>query len=65
MQSSTILKDSNYGLSQFESDEIQALEQAIFIKENRGKQLPYMLCFIRQKHIQLKPEEIVRQKILD
>ncbi|MEN8216026.1 MAG: hypothetical protein ABFS56_06555 [Pseudomonadota bacterium] len=56
MHLSTILKDSNYGLSQFEPAEIQALEQAIFIKENRGKELPYMLCLIRQKHIQLKQE---------
>jgi type I restriction enzyme M protein len=64
MHLSTILKDSNYGLSQFTQAEIQALEQTIFIKENRGKQVPYILCLIRQKHIQLKPEEIVRQLFL-
>lgn len=64
MHLSDILKDSNYGLSQFESTEIQALEQAIFIKETRGKQIPYVQCFSRQKHIQLKPEEIVRQLFL-
>lgn len=64
MHLSIILKDSNYGLSQFEPTEIEALEQAIFLKETRGKQLPYVLCLIRQKHIQLKPEEIVRQLFL-
>ncbi len=64
MHLSIILKDSNYGLSQFEPTEIEALEQAIFLKETRGNQLPYVLCLIRQKHIQLKPEEIVRQLFL-
>jgi len=59
-----ILKDSNHGLSQFDMAEIEDLEQAIFIKETRGKQIPYVQCLIRQKHIQLKPEEIVRQLFL-
>jgi len=64
MHLSGILKDSYHGLLQFEPAEIQALEQEVFIKESRGKQLPYMLCLIRQKHIQLKPEEISRQLFL-
>jgi len=64
MHLSDILKDSYHGLLQFEPAEIQALEQAVFIKESRGKQLPYVLCLIRQKHIQLKPEEIIRQLFL-
>jgi len=64
MHLSDILKDSNHGLSQFEPPEIEALEQAIFVKETRGKEIPYVQCVIRQKHIQLKPEEIVRQLFL-
>jgi len=60
----TILQESIYGLSQFEPAEIEALEQTIFIKETRGKEIPYVLCLIRQKHVQLKPEEIVRQLFL-
>ncbi|MHB2150143.1 N-6 DNA methylase [Calditrichota bacterium LG25] len=52
-----ILKDSNYQLSIFEESDIRALESSII--EKKGK--PYVRCIIREKEIQLKPEEIVRQ----
>ncbi len=57
----TILKDSNYNLSLFSLDEIKSLQEQIFIKHTRGKDTAFVKCIVRQKDIQLKPEEIVRQ----
>jgi len=53
----SILKDSQYNLSIFTPEEIEALEKKII--EKKGK--PYVECIIREKEIQLKPEEVVRQ----
>ncbi len=53
----SILKDSRYNLSIFTPEEITALEKKI--KKKKGK--PYIDCLIRDKEIQLKPEEVVRQ----
>lgn len=55
------LKDSNYHLSLFSVDEITSLLSKIVIKESKGKKTPFVTCIIRDKAIQLKPEEIVRQ----
>ncbi|RJQ40140.1 MAG: SAM-dependent methyltransferase [Nitrospiraceae bacterium] len=55
------LKDSNYHLSLFSEDEIVALRKKIVIKESKGKKTPFVTCIVRDKDIQLKPEEIVRQ----
>jgi type I restriction enzyme M protein len=52
-----ILKDSDYGLELFDSDERDWLNSRIF--EKSGK--PYVECYVRDKDILLKPEEIVRQ----
>lgn len=57
----TILKDSNYNLSLFSDEEIEALRQKIFTKEARGKEAPFINCVVRDKEIQLKPEEVVKQ----
>ena len=59
-----ILKDSNYKLSQFETQTITELENKIFIKEVRGKEQPFVKCLVREKEIQLKPEEAIRQLYL-
>jgi len=56
-----ILKDSNYRLDLFSGDEINALRERAFPKEVRGKQAIFITCIVRNKNIQLKPEEIVRQ----
>ncbi len=56
----TILKDSNYHLSLFEG-EIESLRDKVFFKTIRGKETPCVTCIVRNKDIQLKPEEIVRQ----
>jgi type I restriction enzyme M protein len=52
-----ILKDSNYSLGIFSESEIASLESKITLKNNR----PYIECIVRNKDIQLKPEEAVRQ----
>jgi type I restriction enzyme M protein len=57
----TILKDSNYNLSLFSDEEIEALRQKVFTKEVREKEKPFINCVVRDKDIQLKPEEVVRQ----
>ena len=57
MKLTDILKDSNYHLSLFKGSNIKELESKI--KEKKGK--PFIECIIREKEIQLKPEEIVRQ----
>ena len=56
-----ILKDSNYHLFLFTAEEIDALRGKIIIKTAKGKETPFVKCIIRDKDIQLKPEEIVRQ----
>ena len=56
-----ILKDSNYDLSIFSPREIEELKGMIFTKEVRGEEKPFVKCIKREKDIQLKPEEIVRQ----
>ena len=57
----TILKDSNYHLALFSKDEIDTLRNRVFKKITRGKEAPFVKCIVREKDIQLKPEEIVRQ----
>lgn len=54
---SEILKDSNYNLNLFSDEEVKSLEHKIIIK----KEKPFVNCVVRDKEIQLKPEEVVRQ----
>lgn len=56
-----ILRDSNYKLTQFSAEKIKALEDNIFTKESKDKDIPYFNCLVRKKEIKLTPEEIVRQ----
>ncbi len=53
----SILKDSNYSLSIFMGSEIKKLESKIISRDGKA----YINCIIRDKEIQLKPEEIIRQ----
>ena len=64
MKLADILKDSNYKLSQFETEDIDWLEDLIFRKTVRKVEKPYIKCLVRNKDIQLKPEEAVRQLYL-
>jgi type I restriction enzyme M protein len=58
----TILKkDNNYHLSLFSENEINALRKRVVTKTIRGKETPFVKCVVRNKNIQLKPKEIVRQ----
>ena len=57
----TVLQDSNYRLSLFETGEIERLSDAVFMKKSRGKDTPFVKCVVRGRDIQLKPEEVVRQ----
>lgn len=56
---SEILKDSDYKLTQFSQEQIQALEKNITKKENKVGY--YIVCLVRKKEIKLTPEEAVRQ----
>ena len=57
----SILKDSNYHLALFSDDEIASLREKISTKTTRGKKTAFVTCVVRDKEIQLKPEEVVRQ----
>lgn len=56
-----ILKDSKYGLTLFENNEIDELEGIIIEKDIGGQKKYFINCIIRDREILLKPEEIVRQ----
>lgn len=62
---SAILQDTQYSLTQFSPEQIGRLEARITSKTVRGKTAFYANCLIRNKEIQLKPEEIIRQLYLD
>ncbi len=57
----SILKDSNYHLDLFKDEEITSLRERTVTKTTRGKETAFVTCIVRDKEIQLKPEEIVRQ----
>jgi len=59
-----ILKDTNYKLTQFTKEHIEEIEDLIFQKELRGKSVNFIQCLVRQKDVQVKPEELVRQLFL-
>ncbi len=51
-----LFKDSTYKL--FTSVQIQDLESRIIIKEKCGKQIPHVICLVRNKEFELTPEEV-------
>ena len=56
-----LFKNSDYDLSLFSAKEIGALLERVFTKTVKEKETAFIRCLIRDKDIQLKPEEIVRQ----
>jgi type I restriction enzyme M protein len=64
MKLQQILKDSNYKLTQFSQDMVEDLENRIIEKESKGKITYKVTCLIRDKEINLTPEEVVRQLYL-
>lgn len=53
----TIIKESEYKLTQFNNNEIAAIEENIVKKNDKV----YIKCLVRNKDVKLTPEEIVRQ----
>ena len=57
-----VLHDSSYRLSVFEEHEVDRLRSRGHLQgPPRYKEIPFVRCIIRDKDIQLKPEEVVRQ----
>ena len=61
MTISELLKNTSYDTSMFSDSAIKAIEDNVFLKEVRGKDVPHITCLIRNKPIRLSPEEVVRQ----
>ncbi|MDR3233978.1 MAG: hypothetical protein LBT46_10020 [Planctomycetaceae bacterium] len=64
MKLSEILKGTEYNLTLtlFDDREIAALEKKIIeYPDKKGNTVPYVNCIVRDKEVQLKPEEVVRQ----
>ncbi|MGT2925813.1 N-6 DNA methylase [Streptococcus cuniculipharyngis] len=58
-------KDKNFNLEQFTDKEILALKNRITEKTTKTGKISYNIkCFIREKNVALKPEELVRQLYL-
>ena len=64
MKLTDILKDSNYKLTQFTTEQILRFEESIILKDVKGIHVPYCICLVRKKEIKLTPEETVRQLYL-
>lgn len=45
----------------FSEEEARALDARVVMRESRGKEVPYVTCLVRDKEVQLKPEERTRQ----
>lgn len=45
----------------FSEEEVRALDARVVLRDTRGKQVPYVACLVRDKEVQLKPEERTRQ----
>ena len=59
---SNIIIDSDYRIDQFNQKEIDELEKLVFTKKNnKGEEVPYVNCIVRNKDIKLTGEELVRQ----
>ena len=53
----TILKDSNYSISQFSPDKITRLESKIIAKEIKEKPSLYINCLVRNKEMRLRQKK--------
>ena len=61
-----ILKDSAYKTEQFSQTSIDNLNGRIIEKaDKKGKPYAVVECLVRKKQITLKPEEVVRQLLID
>ncbi|WP_368908480.1 N-6 DNA methylase [Serratia marcescens] len=58
------MKKQNIEFSEFvlfSEEEVRALDARVVMRDTRGKQVPYVTCLVRNKEVQLKPEERTRQ----
>ena len=61
MKLNDIFKNTSYDDTLFSEDSITAIESAIFMKQVKGVETPYIKCLVREKEIKLTPEKAVRQ----
>ena len=61
----TILQDSGHHRSLFDDDAIERLQSRVFDKTVKGKKTAFVRCILRNKDVQLKPDEVVRQLYAD
>lgn len=59
-----LLSDSAHKSTIFNPAQIEAVEAAAYTKIVRGKETPFIKCFVRNKEIRLTPEEAVRQMFI-
>lgn len=58
----SIIKESNYKLTQFSQEAIDSVERNIEIRQDKkGNDVVYVNCFVRNKFVKLTPEELIRQ----
>lgn len=61
-----ILRDSAYKTEQFNPESIDGLNSRITeMTDKKGKPYAVVECLVRKKQIMLKPEEVVRQLLID
>ncbi|MCY4080139.1 MAG: N-6 DNA methylase [Caldilineaceae bacterium] len=61
----TILQDSGHHRSLFDVAAIERLQSRAFDKTVKGKKTTFVRCILRNKDVQLKPDEVVRQLYAD
>lgn len=59
-----LFKNTNYNDALFSKEACRVIEDAIFLKNIKGKDIPYITCISRKKEVKLTPEEAVRQLYL-
>ena len=61
MKLNELFKNSCYDYSLFSNEAIDFVENAIYMKDTKKGEFPYIKCLVREKEIRLTPEEAVRQ----
>lgn len=59
-----LFKNTNYNDALFSKEACRVIEDAIFLKNIKGKDIPYITCISRKKEVKLTAEEAVRQLYL-
>lgn len=61
MKLNDLFKNTSYEDTLFSEEAILAVESAVFMKNVKNVDMPYIKCLIRDKEIKLTPEEAIRQ----